>query len=103
MLHEFHSEKNASQATNSICLVYGDLALDVRTFQRCFSRFSSWDFDLNDKGRPWQPIEANYSLLEELLEQDPRKSTRLDNLSIQFNTVLNRLSALGKENMNESY
>ena len=43
-------------------------------------------------------IETNDSLLEELLEQDPRQSTR--NLAIQlnysFNTVLNRLRALEK-------
>ena len=98
MLYEFHSKKNATQATNSICLVYGDLALDVRTCQRWFARFSSGDFDLNDKDRPGRPIEANDSLLEELLEQDPRQSTR--NLAIQlnfsFNTVLNRLRALEK-------
>ena len=50
--------KNATQATNSICLVYGGLALYVRTCQRWFARFSSGDFDLNDKYRPGRPIEA---------------------------------------------
>ena len=74
-------EKNATQAKTSICLVYGDFALDVRTCQRWFDRFSSGDFDLNDKDRPGRPIEANYFLLEELLEQDPRQSTR----NLQFN------------------
>ncbi len=59
MLYEFHSKKNATQATNSICLVYGDLA------------------DLNDKDRPGRPIEANDSLLEKLFEQDRRKSTKI--------------------------
>ena len=40
--------------------------------------FISRDFDLNDKGcRTGRPFEANDSLLdEELLEQDPRQSTR---------------------------
>ena len=83
MLYEFHSKKNAIQATNLICLVYDDLALDVRTCQRWFSRFSSGDFYLNGKYRPGSPIEANDSLLEELLEQDPRQSIR--NLAIQLN------------------
>ncbi len=41
----FTRKKNATQATNSICLVFGDLALDVRTCQRWFARFSSGDFD----------------------------------------------------------
>jgi len=80
MLNEFHSKKNAAQATNSICLVFDDLALDLRTCQRWFARFSFGDFDLNDKDRPGRSIEANDYLLEEFLEQDPRQSTR--NLAI---------------------
>jgi len=47
-------------------------------------------FDLNDKDRPKGPIEANDSLLEELLEQDPRESTR--NLAIQLNCSFNMVS-----------
>ena len=72
MLYEFHLKKNASQASISICLVYDELALDVHTCYRWLARFSSEDFDLNDKDHPGKPIEANYSLLEKLLEQDPR-------------------------------
>jgi [histone H3]-lysine36 N-dimethyltransferase SETMAR len=52
MLYEFHSKKNETQATNSICLVYSDLALDVRSCQRGFTHFCSGDIDLNDKDRP---------------------------------------------------
>ena len=62
MIYEFHSKKNAIQATNSICLVHNGLALDVGTCQRWF----------NDKDRPGRPIEANDLLLEELFEQDRR-------------------------------
>ena len=76
MIYEFHSKKNAIQATNSIFLVHNDLALDVGTCQRWFARFISGDFDLNDKDRPGRPIEANDSLLEELFEQDRQKSTK---------------------------
>ena len=43
-------------------------------------------------------VETNDSILEELLQKDPRQSSR--ELAIQlnsaFNTVLNRLRALGK-------
>jgi hypothetical protein len=59
MLYEFQSKKNATQATNSICLVYGDLALEI-----------SGDLTLNEKDRPGRPIEANDYLLEELRGQD---------------------------------
>ncbi len=69
MIYEFHSKKNAIQAANSICLVHNGLALDVGTCQRWFARFISGDFNLNDKDRPGRPIEANDSLLEELLNR----------------------------------
>ena len=76
MLYEFHSKKHATQATNSIFfLIYGDLAVDVRTYQTWFARFSSRDFDLNDC--PEMPIEAKDSLLEELLEQDRQSTSNL--------------------------
>ena len=51
MPNEFHSKKNATQATNSICLVYGDNARDVRTCQNWFACFTTGDFDLNDNAR----------------------------------------------------
>ena len=56
-------------------LVYGALAVDVRTYQTWFARFSSGDFDLNDC--PEMPIEAKDSLLEELLEQDRQSTSNL--------------------------
>ena len=46
---------------------------------------SHGDFDLNDKDRPGRPIEADDSLLEKFLEQDPRQSTR--DLAIQLNLI----------------
>ena len=54
--------------------------------------FKSENFDLNDKGRSGRPIEASGSLLEELVEEDPRQSTRdlAIQLNFSFNTVLNR-------------
>ena len=98
MLYEFHQGKNASQATKAICSVYGDDALDERTFRNWFARFKAEDFDLNDKERVWRPVLADDALLEELLEEDPRQSSRELSLAltVSHTTVLNRLHALGK-------
>ena len=52
-------------------LVFVDSALDIRTCKRWCDRFSFGDFDLSGKDHPGSSIEANDSLLEELLEQDP--------------------------------
>ena len=40
--------------------------------QRWFARFSSGDFDLNDKDRPGRPIKPNDSFLVDFFEQDRR-------------------------------
>ena len=80
MLYEFNLRKNATQATKPICSAYGDDALDIR------------DYDLNDIELTVRPVEADDSLLEELLEEDPRRSTRelALELSVSQTKVLNR-------------
>ena len=77
-------------------MIYVDSAIDIRSCKRSFSRFSSGDFDLSGKDRPG--IEANDSLQEELLEQDPQQSTRdlAMQLNCSFNTVSNSLRAFEK-------
>lgn len=98
MLYEYNLKKNATQATNSICSAYGEHVLDVRTCQNWFARFRAGDFDLSDKERSGRPVEGDDALLEELIEEDPRLSTRelASVLSVSHVTVSNRLRALGK-------
>ena len=56
------------------------------------------DFDLNDKDSSGRPVETNDSILEEILQEDPRQSSRELAIQLNFspNTVLNRFRALGK-------
>ena len=98
MFYEFNSKKNATEATNFICTTYGENALDVRSCQNWFTKFRSGDFNLNDKERSGRPVEVNDDLLQELLEEDPRQSTRqlAKQLSVSQPTVWNRLQTLGK-------
>ena len=78
MLYELNSGKNASAATRSIYLVYGEGALDVRTCQKWFAKFKVEEFNLSDQERPGRPVEANDTLLEELIQEGPRRlSTEL--------------------------
>jgi len=69
MLYEFRQGKNAAQATKAICSVYGDDALNERNCRNWFARFKTGDFDLNDKERSGRPVEADYDLLDELLDE----------------------------------
>ncbi len=51
MLYEFRHGKSATKATESICSIYGNDALNVRVCQNWFARFRSGNFDLNDEER----------------------------------------------------
>ena len=75
MLYEFNQGKNATDAARSICSVYGEGAVDIRTCKNWFVRFRAGDWDLNDKERPGRPVETDDDILNELLEEDPRKSS----------------------------
>ena len=79
MIYEFNLKKNATKATESICTAYGTDALDVRTCQNWFARFKAGDFDLNDKERAGRPMKADDDQLEELLEEDSRRPSILNN------------------------
>ncbi len=98
MLYEFNFNKNACQTTEIICFAYGSDALDLRTCQRWFARFKDGNFDLSDWERSGRHVEADDDLLDEILEEDPRKSTRelAVELSLSQTTVCNRLKVLGK-------
>ena len=98
MLHEYHSKKNAVQATQSICFAYRDSVLDARTCQNWFARFRSGKFHLNDQDQSGRPAEADDGKLEKILEEDPRKSTREHAIehAVSQTTVCNRLKRVGK-------
>ena len=73
MLYEYNLKKNGTQATNSICFVYEDDALEVRTCQNCVARFSTGDFDINDKERTGRPFEADEDLFGDSSRRRPKK------------------------------
>ena len=100
MLYEFKQGKNASEACESICKVYGSGVLTARTVQNWFARFRNGKFTLEDDYRSGRPVELETDELEALLEEDPSQSTReLGNrLGVDHSTVLRRLDQLGKIN-----
>ena len=69
--------------------MFGGNALDVRTCQNCSAYFKSEDIDLSNKDCSERPTEVNNSVLEELLEEDPRQSTK--DLDIQLNCTSNTI------------
>ena len=64
MLYEFKQGKNASQAAQSICNVYGIGVLTARTVQNWFARFRDGNFTLEDDDRSGRPVELETDELE---------------------------------------
>jgi transposase len=60
--------------TSNPIYLFGEDAVDVHTFQIWFARFRNGYLDLNDKENTGRPNKANENLLEELLEEDPKRS-----------------------------
>ena len=52
MLFFYRKGKNATQAANKICAVYGEGAIAERTVRKWFARFKAGDFNLEDQERP---------------------------------------------------
>ena len=95
MLYEFRQGKNAVEATNPICSVYGIDTLEVRTCLKCFARFSSGCYDLEDQQRSGRPQKAKS---EDLLDENPHQ-TAIElalKLSVHQLIISRRLHELGK-------
>lgn len=75
MLFFFRKGKNATQAANKICAVYGEGAVAERTVRKWFARFKARDFDLEDQERPGRPSTTDEDLIKTAIENNPRSTT----------------------------
>ena len=71
MLFFYRKGKNATQAANKICVVYGEDAVAERTVRKWFARFKTGDFNLEDQERPSPQMK-----IKTLIENNPRYMTR---------------------------
>ena len=68
--------KNASQAANKICAVYGLDTVSISTAQRWFKRFRSGVEVVEDAPRSGRPVVKNCDKIGELVERDRHSSSR---------------------------
>ena len=98
LLHEFRLGHKATEATINICSTMGKGALSIRTAQHWFNRFKNDNFELNDLPRAGRPLEVDIDVLKQLIEEDPRLTTRClaERLGCSHTTVETHLGELGK-------
>ena len=76
LLHEFLLGHKATEATNNICRTMGHDIISTRTAQRWFNRFDNGNFELDGSSRCGRPVEVYLDRLKQLIENDPRLTTR---------------------------
>ena len=98
LLHEFLLGHKATEATNNICITMGQDIISGRTTQRWFNRFDNGSFELDDSSRSGKPVEVDLDRLKQLIEDDPRLTTRCfaEQLGWSHTTVETHLNELGK-------
>jgi [histone H3]-lysine36 N-dimethyltransferase SETMAR len=98
LLFEFELGHSAAEAQRHICQALGQDVISSRACEKWFKRFRSGDLSLEDHPRSGRPSQLDSSALRELVEADPRQTTRsmAAALSVSHTTVANQLHALGK-------
>ena len=62
--------KNAAQACEKICALYGKSILSKSAAQKCFARIRSGNFNLKDNSRSGRQISEKADKIRENLQQD---------------------------------
>ena len=98
LLHEFGLGHKPIEATNNICITIGPSVMSTRTAQHWFDRFRNNNYELEDQHRSGRPLEVDLDLSKQLIEQDPRLTTRClaEQLGCSHITVQKHLGDLGK-------
>ncbi len=98
LLHELRLGRKATESTSNICGKMGKDALSICTAQHWFNRFKNGNFGLNDLPRFGRPLEVDMDVLKQLIEEDPRLTTRClaERLGCSHTTLKTHLAALGK-------
>jgi [histone H3]-lysine36 N-dimethyltransferase SETMAR len=98
LLFEFDLGHSAAEAHRHLCQTEGHDAPSLRTCQYWYQRFRSGDKSLQDQPRSGRPSEVDLEMLRQLVEADPRETTRslAAALHCSHTTVANSLHSIGK-------
>lgn len=88
---------NATEATQNICSAIGDGSISKTTAYDWYKRFKNKSFDLEDEARSGRPPEVDLDILKDLVESDPRLTTRCiaSKLGCHHSTIEYHLHQIG--------
>ena len=66
MVYYFKKGKKATGTQKNMCALYGEGALTDRTCQKCFARFCTGDFSLDNSPQLGRPVEVSRDQIETL-------------------------------------
>ncbi len=97
LLYEYQLGHTAIEGTRNICAAIGDGSVSKTTAYDWFNRFKKNNYDLEDGPRSGRPNEVNIEALKDLVEGDPRLTTRCiaTTLGCHHSTVEYHLHQLG--------
>jgi transposase len=77
LLYEFNLGRGATEATQNICAVLGEDAVNLQTTQRWFAKFRDDSQDLKDQPQSGRPRELDRDAVLAEVEANQTKSTRM--------------------------
>ena len=85
--------KNASQALNKLCSVYGKDAISLRSYQRWFEKFWSGNLSVENSSRTGRLTEIETDKIKVLFDENPYLTTQdiAGDLEISHTSVLNHI------------
>ncbi len=98
ILYEFQLDHSAREAAANICRALGQGSVSHATCNNLFQKFRSGDTDLEDYPRPGHEPKVDNEELQNLLEIDPRQTTRelAAELGCTHTAIEKHLHAMGK-------
>lgn len=97
LLYEYRLGHSAAVAARNIRSAEGEDAVSDATARRWIERFRNNNYDLKDYPRSGRPVEIDVDRLNEIIERDPRISSRcLADLNCSHTQVLEYLHQLQK-------
>ena len=98
IFHEYRNGRKVPEACCLICHSMGPLTVNERTVRKWYREFQNRNYDISDKPHPGASVTIDVDRLLEVIEDDPRLSSR--ELAKEFGcshvTITHHLKEIGK-------